>query len=88
VWNGGQHNEPQKLADCYRNSLLLAVENGCKTIAFPNISTGVYGYPKREAATVAFQTVAGFLSGNDTIEKVYFVCFDEDNYNLLLALKH
>jgi O-acetyl-ADP-ribose deacetylase (regulator of RNase III) len=85
VWNGGQRNEPQKLADCYRNSLLLAVENNCKTIAFPNISTGVYGYPKREAATVAFQTAADFLAGNDTIEKVYFVCFDEENYKLLTA---
>ncbi|MDR1610662.1 MAG: O-acetyl-ADP-ribose deacetylase [Candidatus Symbiothrix sp.] len=83
VWNGGQRNEPQKLAACYRNSLLLAVENNCKTIAFPNISTGVYGYPKKEAATVAFQTVADFLAGNDTIEKVYFVCFDEENYALL-----
>jgi O-acetyl-ADP-ribose deacetylase (regulator of RNase III) len=85
VWNGGQRNEPQKLANCYRNSLLLAVENGCKTIAFPNISTGVYGYPKEEAATIAFQAVADFLSGNNTLEKVIFVCFDEENYELLLS---
>ncbi|MDR0682182.1 MAG: O-acetyl-ADP-ribose deacetylase [Dysgonamonadaceae bacterium] len=85
VWNGGQRNEPQKLAACYRNSLLLAVENDCKTIAFPNISTGVYGYPKKDAAAIAFRTVAAFLAGNDTIEKVYFVCFDEDNYALLTA---
>jgi O-acetyl-ADP-ribose deacetylase (regulator of RNase III) len=85
VWNGGQRNEPQKLAACYRNSLLLAVENNCKTIAFPNISTGVYGYPKKDAAAIAFRTVAAFLAGNDTIEKVYFVCFDEDNYALLTA---
>jgi O-acetyl-ADP-ribose deacetylase (regulator of RNase III) len=85
VWNGGQSDESQQLADCYRNSLLLAVEYDCKTIAFPNISTGVYGYPKREAATVAFRTVADFLAGNNTIEKVYFVCFDEENYALLTA---
>jgi O-acetyl-ADP-ribose deacetylase (regulator of RNase III) len=85
VWSGGQRNEPQKLAACYRNSLLLAVENNCKTIAFPNISTGVYGYPKKEAATIAFQTVADFLAGNDTIEKVSFVCFDEENYALLTS---
>jgi O-acetyl-ADP-ribose deacetylase (regulator of RNase III) len=85
VWNGGQSGEPQKLAFCYRNSLLLAVENNCKTIAFPNISTGVYGYPKEKAATIAFQTVADFLSGNETIEKVIFVCFDGENYKLLLA---
>jgi O-acetyl-ADP-ribose deacetylase (regulator of RNase III) len=85
VWNGGERNEPQKLANCYRNSLLLAVENGCKTIAFPNISTGVYGYPKEKAATIAYQTVADFLSGNNTIEKVIFVCFGEANYKLLLS---
>jgi O-acetyl-ADP-ribose deacetylase (regulator of RNase III) len=87
VWKGGLHNEPQQLADCYRNSLLLAVDNDCKTIAFPNISTGVYGYPKEKAATIAFQTVATFLSGNDTIEKVTFVCFDTESYELLLSNK-
>jgi O-acetyl-ADP-ribose deacetylase (regulator of RNase III) len=86
IWSGGL-NDPQQLADCYRNSLLLAVENDCKTIAFPNISTGVYGYPKEKAATIAFQTVAAFLSGNDTIEKVIFVCFDAENYELLLSDK-
>jgi O-acetyl-ADP-ribose deacetylase (regulator of RNase III) len=85
VWNGGQKGEPEKLTNCYLNSLRLAVENNCKTVAFPNISTGVYGYPKEEAAKIAFQTVARFLSGNEQIEKVIFVCFDEDNYLLLLA---
>jgi O-acetyl-ADP-ribose deacetylase (regulator of RNase III) len=84
VWNGGLNKEPQKLADCYRNSLLLAVENNCKTIAFPNISTGVYGYPKEEAATIAFQAVTEFLSVHHEIEKAIFVCFDEENYELLL----
>ncbi|MDR0714032.1 MAG: O-acetyl-ADP-ribose deacetylase, partial [Bacteroidales bacterium] len=70
VWNGGQHNEAQNLASCYGNALRLAVENNCSSIAFPNISTGVYGYPKEEAAGIAFQTVTGFLSENHTIEKV------------------
>ncbi|MDR0349487.1 MAG: O-acetyl-ADP-ribose deacetylase [Tannerella sp.] len=85
VWNGGQKGEPEKLANCYSNSLRLAVENKCKTVAFPNISTGVYGYPKEQAAKIAYWTVVDFLSGNEQIEKVIFVCFDEDNYRLLLA---
>jgi O-acetyl-ADP-ribose deacetylase (regulator of RNase III) len=85
IWNGGQKGEPEKLANCYSSSLRLAVENNCRTVAFPNISTGVYGYPKGEAAKIAYQTVAGFLADNEQIEKVIFVCFDEDNYRLLLA---
>jgi O-acetyl-ADP-ribose deacetylase (regulator of RNase III) len=82
VWNGGNKGEPEKLANCYLNSLRLAVKNNCKTVAFPNISTGVYGYPKDGAAKITFQTVADFLSDNEQIEKVIFVCFDEDNYRL------
>jgi len=84
VWYGGQNYESEKLANCYFNSLELAVENNCKTVAFPNISTGVYGYPKAEAAKIAFQTVSGFLAENESIEKVIFVCFDEENYKLLI----
>src|SRR5690349_9416687 len=57
VWNGGKNNEPEKLRNCYRNCLRLAVENNLETIAFPNISTGIYGYPKEEAAGVAIKTV-------------------------------
>jgi len=87
VWNDGRNGEPEKLANCYLNSLRLAVENNCKTVAFPNISTGIYGYPKDKAAKIAYQTVFGFLSGNEQIEKVIFVCFDEDNYELLLNEK-
>jgi O-acetyl-ADP-ribose deacetylase (regulator of RNase III) len=83
VWNDGRHNEPQALADCYRNSLLLAVAHSCKTIAFPNISTGVYGYPKSEACAIALQTVTDFLSGDAMLEKVCFVCFDEENFVLM-----
>jgi O-acetyl-ADP-ribose deacetylase (regulator of RNase III) len=83
VWKGGGNGEREKLAACYRNSLQLAVNNKCKTIAFPNISTGVYGFPKNEAAQIAVRTVKDFLRQNDYIEKVIFVCFDEENYGLI-----
>jgi len=80
VWNGGERNEAQLLYNCYTNALALAVENGCKTIAFPNISTGVYGFPKDKAAVVATQAVIDFLMDTDNIEQVVFICFDNDNY--------
>ena len=86
VWNGGRKNESEKLASCYRNSLELAVENNVKTIAFPNISTGVYGYPKKEAAQIAVTTIAEFLQTNLSISKVCFVCFDEENFQLYQSL--
>src|SRR6266498_1496088 len=86
VWNGGKKNEPRKLADCYRNSLQLAVENKVTTVAFPNISTGVYGYPKDEAAQIAIKAVIEFLQTNSFIAKVYFVCFDEENFQLYQSL--
>jgi len=79
VWHGGSENESGKLAECYRNSLKLAVENNCRTISFPNISTGVYGFPKKEAAKIAIKSVMDFLSKSDKIEKVIFVCFDKEN---------
>ena len=84
VWNNGQYHEEQKLADCYKNSLQLAIENERKTIAFPNISisTCIYRFPKKEAAAIAVNTVNDFLSKSDKIEKVIFVCFDDENYNL------
>ena len=62
VYRDGRHGEPEKLAACYRNSLALAAENGCKSIAFPSISTGVYGYPKEEAAQIAVREVQDFLA--------------------------
>jgi O-acetyl-ADP-ribose deacetylase len=83
VWNGGNKNEEKKLADCYENSLKLAAENNIKTIAFPNISTGIYKFPKDKAARISFDTISGFLSGNSSIDKVYLVCFDDDNYFIL-----
>lgn len=79
-WNGGRNNESQKLGDCYRNSLQLAVDNQCRTIAFPCISTGIYGYPIADAAKIAVDTVAGFLSNSQAIDKVTFVCFDDENW--------
>ena len=82
VWHGGNNNEVQLLGNAYLNSLKLAVKNGIKTIAFPNISTGVYGFPKGKAAEIAIETVTQFLSENDQIRNVYFVCFDQENYEL------
>lgn len=86
VWNGGKNNEEEKLANCYTNSLRLAVEHNIKTIAFPNISTGIYHFPKEKAAYIAIDTVKKFLAANNGIVTVFFVCFDEDNYNLYKQL--
>lgn len=86
VWNGGKYDEENKLANCYKNSLQLAIENGCKTIAFPNISTGIYRFPKKEAAQIAVKTVIEMISKTDKIEKVIFVCFDDENYKLYQEL--
>ncbi len=83
IWHGGTKNEAQLLADCYRNSMRLAVENGCKTIAFPNISTGVYRFPLSIAATIAIDTVHSFLQETGYIDKVILVCFDEASYYLV-----
>jgi O-acetyl-ADP-ribose deacetylase len=83
VWNGGNKNEAEKLTACYRNSLELAIEHNCETIAFPCISTGVYGYPINDAAEVAIETVKSFIKDQTVIKKVIFVCFGEDNYNAL-----
>lgn len=82
VWQGGNQGEEQLLRNAYRNSLRLAVEHNLKTVAFPNISTGVYGYPKREAARVALDEVTKFLAGDSQLDKVIFVCFNEDNFEI------
>ncbi|MBN2571253.1 MAG: O-acetyl-ADP-ribose deacetylase [Ignavibacteriales bacterium] len=86
VWYGGNKNEDELLADCYRNSLKLAVENDCKTIAFPAISTGVYRFPFERATQIAIKTVRDFLKNDETIEKVIFVCFSEGDYKKSLEL--
>jgi len=85
VWYGGNKGEPQALASCYRKSLLLAEENGLENVAFPNISTGIFGYPKDKAASVAISTVRETLQQTQGIKRVIFVCFDEENYGLYHA---
>jgi len=82
VWNGGNKNEEELLANCYRNSLRIAENTKLKTIAFPNISTGVYNFPKNLAAGIAITNSREFLKRSQQIEKVIFVCFDEENYNI------
>lgn len=83
VWNGGGRGEEELLARCYRNSLVLGVENGVQTIAFPNISTGIYGFPKDRAAEIAVRIVGEFLVENPaSFDEVSFVCFDQENYRL------
>src|SRR5438874_10996183 len=76
----GKHSEPETLANCYRNSLQVALENGIKTIAFPAISCGSYGYPILEAAQLAVKTTREFLANTNKIERVIFVLLGEDIY--------
>jgi O-acetyl-ADP-ribose deacetylase (regulator of RNase III) len=82
VWHGGNRGEAELLASCYRKSLLLVDEAGLKSVAFPNISTGVYGYPKDKAVLVALEAVRKTLEETPGIGRVVFVCFDEENFNL------
>jgi O-acetyl-ADP-ribose deacetylase (regulator of RNase III) len=82
MWTGGKECEEIKLSRCYSNSLHLAVDNDLKTIAFPGISTGVYGFPKESAARISIDAVVDFLDKDSSIEKVYLVCFDDENYDL------
>lgn len=81
VWSGGNNNEEDLLKQCYVNSLELAIQNNIKTIAFPNISTGIYHFPKDKAAKIALETVLNFHL-IEKFEKVIFVCFDEENFTL------
>ena len=85
VWRGGDHDEDALLARCYRNSLKLAAEQGVRTIAFPSISTGAYGFPLDRAARIAVREIAAFLEQDDSIEKVTLVCFSDRAYNSYLA---
>jgi O-acetyl-ADP-ribose deacetylase (regulator of RNase III) len=80
VYRDGTHGEPELLASCYRRSLEVAVENGCKTLAFPAISTGVYGYPFDQATEIALRTTTDFLRENPSIEQVTFIFFGQDDY--------
>lgn len=82
VWHGGQNDEESVLASCYKNSLSLAKDNSIRTIAFPAVSTGVYGFPKNLAAMIAVSETRRFLESNSLPEKVIFVVFDDENYNI------
>ena len=86
VWRGGHAGEDELLKRAYRNSLLLALENGARTVSFPNISTGVYGFPKERAARIAVKEVKSFLEEHSGIDEVLFVCFDRENFGLYQKL--
>ena len=86
VWQGGENNECRLLADCYRNSLSLAVKNKCSSIAFPNISTGIYGFPKVLAAGIAVREVQSFLASDNSGLKVLFCCYDDENHTVYKRL--
>lgn len=77
VWNGGNNGEADKLRSCYRNCLVLASENGCRTVDFPSISTGVYHFPLSKASEIAIKTISEYLFEHPEIERVRMVCFDE-----------
>ena len=82
VWRGGNNNEPILLRNAYKNSLLLAEKHNLASIAFPNISTGVYGYPLEAAADIAIETVLNFKNRGSSIKQVIFVCFDTLSYDI------
>ena len=86
VWHGGRQGESELLASCYRKSLLLAEEKKLQSIAFPNVSTGVYGYPKDKAAAAAVEAVKKTLPETPGIKQIIFVCFDRENYSLYQKL--
>jgi O-acetyl-ADP-ribose deacetylase len=85
VWHGGDRGEDGLLASCYRNSLALAAEHAVRSIAFPAISAGAYGFPLERATQIAVTEVARFLAGDATIEHIMFVCFNRETYEVYLA---
>lgn len=85
VWHGGYSTEPEHLANCYRHSLALAEKNHIKTIAFPAISTGIYGYPLDQATKIAVDETIAYLNKGTSIEKVIFVAYDKKTYDSYLA---
>lgn len=87
VWQGGNNRERELLSNCYRNVLKLAVEHDIKTLAFPNISTGIYRFPKAEAAALATAAVQEFVATHPhSLEEIRFVCFDDENFQLYQPL--
>ncbi len=85
IWGGGDRGEEAELANCYRNSLALAAEHGLASIAFPAISTGVYGYPRQQATAISLRTVTDYLSVESSLAEVRFVCFSSAAYSLYAA---
>ena len=88
VWDGGRANEDALLADCYRNSLKLGEENGLRMVAFPAISTGVFGFPKERATRIAVREVRAFLDQDVGVEQVIFVCFSERDFDIYQRALH
>lgn len=82
IWRGGDSGESKLLAECYRNSLKLAAEHKIRSIAFPSVSTGVYGYPVELASAIALREIKGFLEDNSTVDRVIVVCFDDETYSV------
>lgn len=82
IWRGGSAQEAAVLASCYRSSLEMARSAGLESVAFPNISTGVYGYPKEEAARVAVSAVVAYVNAHEAPGKVIFCCYDEENFRI------
>jgi O-acetyl-ADP-ribose deacetylase (regulator of RNase III) len=86
VWSGGGNREPELLASCYSNSLELAKKHDIVSIAFPNISTGVYRFPKQQAAEIAVSELRKFMRSHELPERLIFVCFDDENYSIYETL--
>ncbi len=87
VYQNGKQNEAALLSNCYTNSLKLALENGLRSVAFPNISTGVYAYPKPQAAQIAISTVQNFVTTNPgAFDEIIYICYGEENYSLYKTL--
>ena len=86
VWHEGDDDEEPLLARCYDRALALAAENGLRSVAFPAISTGVYGFPKRRAAEIAVERTVAFLEGNGEMERVVFACFDSETHDIYREL--
>lgn len=82
IWRGGEHDEDRLLANCYRNSLRLAAQHGVRTLAFPSISTGIYGFPIERASRIAAREVKAFLENDATIERAVFVCYSRPDYTV------
>ena len=82
IWKGGYNGEPEKLKNAYLHSLKLADQYGLKSLSFPNISTGIYGYPRKEAALIAIETVKKYADSETNLERVVFVCFDSESFQI------